>query len=108
MEGYYDKTKFFRVVPEFIVQGGDPTNSGEGRCLIKLLYKPGKLTIIMNMNVCMKEYYDKTKFFRVVPEFIVQGKIGVLLILVKVGLIELLNSKLVTGILMLVSEIKDY
>ena len=27
---YYDKTKFFRVVPDFIVQGGDPTNSGQG------------------------------------------------------------------------------
>ncbi len=24
------QTKFFRVVPEFIVQGGDPTNTGQG------------------------------------------------------------------------------
>lgn len=30
MEGYYTNTKFFRVVPDFIVQGGDPTNSGTG------------------------------------------------------------------------------
>jgi len=30
MEGYYEKTKFFRVVPDFIVQGGDPTNTGSG------------------------------------------------------------------------------
>ena len=27
---YYDRTKFFRVVPDFIVQGGDPTNTGHG------------------------------------------------------------------------------
>jgi len=30
LEGYYVNTKFFRVVPDFIVQGGDPTNTGTG------------------------------------------------------------------------------
>lgn len=30
MEGYYDGTIFHRVVREFIVQGGDPTGTGEG------------------------------------------------------------------------------
>lgn len=30
MEGYYNNTIFHRVVPNFIVQGGDPTGSGLG------------------------------------------------------------------------------
>lgn len=30
MEGYYDKTVFHRVVKGFMVQGGDPTGSGQG------------------------------------------------------------------------------
>ncbi|XP_067088165.1 spliceosome-associated protein CWC27 homolog isoform X1 [Osmerus mordax] len=30
MEGYYEGTVFHRVVPEFIVQGGDPTGTGTG------------------------------------------------------------------------------
>uniref|UniRef100_A0A023F0U4 Spliceosome-associated protein CWC27 homolog n=1 Tax=Triatoma infestans TaxID=30076 RepID=A0A023F0U4_TRIIF len=30
LEGYYDNTKFHRVVKGFIVQGGDPSGTGEG------------------------------------------------------------------------------
>lgn len=30
MEGYYDNTIFHRIVADFIVQGGDPSGTGEG------------------------------------------------------------------------------
>jgi peptidyl-prolyl cis-trans isomerase SDCCAG10 len=30
MEGYYDNTIFHRLIPGFIVQGGDPTGTGHG------------------------------------------------------------------------------
>ncbi|XP_040580230.2 LOW QUALITY PROTEIN: spliceosome-associated protein CWC27 homolog [Lepeophtheirus salmonis] len=30
LENYYNKTNFFRVIRDFIVQGGDPTNTGNG------------------------------------------------------------------------------
>ncbi len=29
-EGYYDGTTFHRVIPDFVVQGGDPTGTGRG------------------------------------------------------------------------------
>jgi len=28
--GFYDHLRFFRVIPDFVIQGGDPTNKGDG------------------------------------------------------------------------------
>ncbi|MEW5301137.1 MAG: hypothetical protein WDW36_004016 [Sanguina aurantia] len=30
LEGYYDNTRFHRVIKDYLVQGGDPTGTGEG------------------------------------------------------------------------------
>eukprot|EP00292_Cryptomonas_paramecium_P010708 CAMPEP_0113674054 /NCGR_PEP_ID=MMETSP0038_2-20120614/7198_1 /TAXON_ID=2898 /ORGANISM="Cryptomonas paramecium" /LENGTH=329 /DNA_ID=CAMNT_0000590577 /DNA_START=22 /DNA_END=1008 /DNA_ORIENTATION=+ /assembly_acc=CAM_ASM_000170 len=30
LEGYYDNTMFHRIIPKFMVQGGDPTGTGQG------------------------------------------------------------------------------
>jgi peptidyl-prolyl cis-trans isomerase SDCCAG10 len=31
LEGYYNNTIFHRIIKDFIVQGGDPTGTGEGK-----------------------------------------------------------------------------
>ncbi len=39
-DGYYDGITFHRVVPEFVIQGGDPTGTGSGGPGYKLADEP--------------------------------------------------------------------
>jgi cyclophilin family peptidyl-prolyl cis-trans isomerase/HEAT repeat protein len=41
--GFYDKKEFHRVVPDFVVQGGDPTESGWGGPGFTLPAEPGSM-----------------------------------------------------------------
>jgi cyclophilin family peptidyl-prolyl cis-trans isomerase len=43
-QGYYDNTMFHRIIPKFMVQGGDPTGTGEGgTCLFVTIRGSGVL-----------------------------------------------------------------
>lgn len=37
LESYYDKTIFHRIIKDFMVQGGDPTGTGTGESLPKVI-----------------------------------------------------------------------
>ena len=41
-KGFFDKTIFHRIVPGFVIQGGDPTGTGEGGPGYKTVDKPPK------------------------------------------------------------------
>ena len=40
LEGYYQDVPFHRMIPKFLIQGGDPTGTGAGRLST---YKVGKV-----------------------------------------------------------------
>ena len=44
-EGYYDNTTFHRVIPDFMVQGGDPTGTGRGGPGYKFADEAGALAM---------------------------------------------------------------
>lgn len=41
IDGYYNKTIFHRVMKNFLIQGGDPTGTGEGRNSMRRYRQPG-------------------------------------------------------------------
>jgi len=45
--GYYNSTKFHRVVKDFIVQGGDPTGTGRGGASIYGKYFNDEITPLL-------------------------------------------------------------
>ncbi len=45
--GYYNKTKFHRIVKDFIVQGGDPTGTGRGGASIYGKYFNDEITPLL-------------------------------------------------------------
>lgn len=52
LDGYFTRTTFFRLVPGFIIQGGDPTGTGEGG---EAIYDGGLFD---------DEFYSRLKFNR--------------------------------------------
>lgn len=57
MEGYYDGTIFHRVVKGFIVQGGDPTGTGEhGESIYGHPFKVSLHCSIVQHIVCDKYF----------------------------------------------------
>jgi peptidyl-prolyl cis-trans isomerase B (cyclophilin B) len=51
--GYFDKTIFHRIVPGFVIQGGDPTGTGEGGPGYSELDTPPKGAVYSNGVVAM-------------------------------------------------------
>ena len=52
LEGYYDDTIFHRMVPGFIVQGGDPSGSGHGGDSV--YGKPFKVSLYLKIFLTLK------------------------------------------------------
>jgi len=52
LEGYYDETIFHRLVPGFMIQGGDPTGTGKG------MMRFGKISDILEVvNQFMENHF---------------------------------------------------
>ncbi|CAO3671139.1 unnamed protein product [Rhizopus microsporus] len=62
LEGYYDNTIFHRIIPGFLVQGGDPTGTGQGGELsMKTISRPISLTFTVQSTWTRRCRQHRTK-----------------------------------------------
>ena len=85
--GYWDNTSFHRVVPDFVIQGGDPTGSGSGGPSWKVVEAPKKTEKYPEGTLAMAKTADdpigttQSQFFIMVgsnglpPEYAVAGRV---------------------------------
>lgn len=51
--GFFDRTTFHRIVPRFVIQGGDPTGTGTGGPGYKTIDRPPRTTVYRQYLVAM-------------------------------------------------------
>jgi peptidyl-prolyl cis-trans isomerase B (cyclophilin B) len=88
-DGFYDDTTFHRIIPGFVIQGGDPTATGTGGPGYSTVDPPAETTMYTNGVVAMAKAPTEapgtagSQFFVVTgadvglpPEYAVIGKVG--------------------------------
>lgn len=62
LEGYYNNTIFHRVIKSFLVQGGDPTGTGEGNAICaKKFFHIYASYIFTRVSLCIRMHYRVPK-----------------------------------------------
>lgn len=61
LEGYYDGTIFHRIIKDYLVQGGDPTGTGDGEGLlaVPVVVIPPPLTCIFLIHAGSESSYGE-------------------------------------------------
>ncbi len=87
-KGYFDNTSFHRIVPDFVIQAGDPTGSGEGGPGYSTVDRPPRNTVYLRKTVAMAKTSTEppgtagSQFFvvtranaQLAPDYAILGKV---------------------------------
>jgi peptidyl-prolyl cis-trans isomerase B (cyclophilin B) len=77
--GFYRGLAFYRVVPDFVIQGGDPTNYGSGGPGYSVIERPPKHFQYRLGTVAMAKAYEDPRGWAGSIFFVVGGKEGLTL-----------------------------